>query len=126
MGTNNQQTKGLKFPVELSNGSSKLTEGMAMIQSSLKTIVSWPLYTRPFNGNFGTRIFETLEEPNDSVLYTLVRKFIIDSIALWESRIDLIDIKVSRPLPEKLVVELVYRVKDLNIMDSLFYEYYIN
>lgn len=121
----NNQTKGLVFPVTLLNGSSQLTEGTELIKASIKVIISWPLRTRVFNGYFGSRIEEVLEEPNDNVLITIIRKFIIDSLAIWEKRIELISISIYRPQPEKVVFNLVYKIKDLNIQDSLFYEYYI-
>lgn len=120
-----KQTAGLAFPVQLVDGKHTLTEGLELIKSSIKIILSWPLRTRKFNGEFGSRIFETIEEPNDDVLMALVRRFTLDALGKWESRIELISMDISRDM-DKLNINLVYKVKDLDIQDSLFYNYYIN
>lgn len=120
------QTKGLIFPIILTAGSSTLTEGLDLIKASLKIILSWPLTTRNFNGEFGSRLYEAIEEQNDMVLSTLIRRFIIDSISNWEKRIELVSIKAISPSSERVEINLTYRVKELNIQDSLFYVYYIN
>lgn len=119
------ETAGLIFPVILSSGSSQLTSGLNSIKASIKIILAWPTKTRYFNGGFGSRIEEALEMPNDNVLITLVRRFVIDALNTWERRIELISMEITRPLPEKLSINLVYRVKDLSVEDSLFYEFYI-
>lgn len=121
-----KQTKSLIFPIILSNGSHTLTESIDSIKASIKLIISWPLRTRQFNGEFGSRIFEVLEEPSDDILISLVRRFIIDAIAKWESRVELISLDIHKSEPQNLNISLVYRVKELDIQDSLFYTYYIN
>lgn len=120
------QTAGIMFPIELTSGSHTLITGVDLIKSSIITIIQWPLGTRPFNGDFGSRINEALEDQNDEVLTTLVRKFIIDSISRWEQRIELTSLEVYKPTPEKLTVEAVYKIKDLDIQDTLYYSFYIN
>jgi phage baseplate assembly protein W len=53
----------------------------------------------------------------------LVRKFVIDAITTWEKRIDLISIHIYRPEDEKLRVDLTYKIKELNIVDTFYYTY---
>lgn len=120
------KTAGLEFPIILETGSSSLSSGINIIKSSLKIIISWPIRTRYFNGEFGSRIDEVLENQNDNILISIIRQFIIDSITKWEKRIELISVEIFRPTSEKLTINLVYRVKELDIQDTLFYDFYIN
>ena len=122
----NQQTRSLIFPIILTNGGHTLTESLDSIKSSIKLIIAWPLRTRQFNGEFGSRIMETIEEPSDDILISLIRRFIIDAISKWEQRIELSNINISRSEPQTIKVNLIYKVKELDIQDSLFYTYYIN
>lgn len=121
-----QLTSGLAFPLELSSGSPLIVSGVDLIQSSIKIILSWPLNTREYLGEFGSRIHEALEDQNDDVLITILRRFIIDSLSDWEQRIDLISIGVERPDNEKLYIDIDYKVRGLNVQDNLRYIYYTN
>jgi len=120
------RTKGLSFPLQLTSGAHTLVEGVDLIKDSIKIILSWPLYTREYVDDFGSRIFEVLEEPNDDILKTLIRKFTIDALQRWEYRIELLDFNIERTAPEKIAVDLIFRVRELNIEDSLSYDLYIN
>jgi phage baseplate assembly protein W len=119
-------TKGLVFPLQLSSGSHVISEGVELIESSLKTIISWPLFTREYEDNFGSRMHEALEDQNDDILITLLKKFTVDSISKWEKRIELKSMNFERPSSEKLVMDLTYRIKDINIEDTLRYTFYTN
>jgi len=120
------RTSGLAFPLILSSGRHTIVSGVDLIQASIKTILTWPLYTRIFMGSFGSRLHEALEDPNDNVLITIIRRFVIDSLSFWEQRIELLDMTIERPTPEKLVIDLIYKVRDLNVQDNFRYTYYIN
>lgn len=121
------QTAGIAFPVIIpSSGKVELSYGPDIIKSSLMVILSWQLRTRYFNGQFGSRIYEALEDPNDDILSMLVRKFTLDSIEDWEPRVELKSVNIHRPEPHKLNLELVYNIKELNVEDSVLYNYYIN
>lgn len=118
------RTQGLVFPLELSSGKHVIAEGEDLIKSSIKIILSWPLFTREYEDDFGSRIHEALEDQNDEVLITLVKRFVIDSITKWEKRIELKKMTFERPSNEKLIVDLLYRIKDINIEDTLRYTFY--
>lgn len=120
------RTKGLSFPLQISSGSYVLSEGVDLIQDSIKIILSWPLYTREYEDSFGSRIFEVLEEPNDDILITLIRRFVIDALEKWEKRIELEAISIERSSPEGVSVDLTYRIKELNIQDTLQHYLYLN
>lgn len=117
------QTSGLIFPLVLTSGRHTLSEYMDLIKSSLKIILSWPMYTRFYEGEFGSRIHEVIEEPNDDILVNLIRRFVIDSISTWEKRIELTNLSIFRQAPEKLTIDLTYRIRELNLEDNFYYNY---
>ena len=120
------RTQGLIFPLELDSGKHVLSEGGDLIKSSIKIILAWPLTTRPYLGEFGSRIHEALEDQNDDILITILRRFVIDSLSTWELRINLLEFNFTRPNNESLIVDLTYEVRELNIQDNLKYTYYTN
>lgn len=120
------RTQGLIFPIILSSGKHVISDDLDLIKSSIRTIVSWPLFTREYEDDFGSRIYEALEDQNDEVLMTLIKQFIIDAITKWERRIELQRMVFERPNNERLIVNLTYRIKDLNIEDILRYTFYTN
>ena len=119
-------TRGIAFPLSLTSGKHTLVEGSALIEASIKTIISWPQFTRWYSDQFGSKTDEALESPNDAILSNLVRRFIIDSISIWEKRVTLKSVEINRPSSEKLVIQLVYRIKDLNMDNELVYGIYTN
>ena len=118
------RTQGLVFPLELSSGTHVIAEGDDLIKSSIRIILAWPIYTCEYKDDFGSRIYEALEDQNDEVLITLIKKFVIDSITKWERRIELKKMTFERPNSERLIVDLLYIIKDINIEDTLRYTFY--
>ena len=118
------ETQGLVFPLQLSNGKHVIAQGDDLIKSSLKQIISWPMFTREYEDSFGSRIHEALEDPNDEVLMDLVKTFIVGAIERWEPRIELNKLTFNRPNNERLIVDAFYFIKPLNIQDSLRYIFY--
>jgi len=120
------RTQGLVFPIELLGGKHVIADGDDLIKSSIQIILSWPLWTREYDDDFGSRVHEALEDQNDEVLITLIKKFVVDSITKWEKRIELKKMTFERPNNEKLIVDLIYLIKDINIEDTLRYTFYTN
>jgi phage baseplate assembly protein W len=118
------RTKGLIFPLELSNGKHVVREGEDLIKSSIKSILSWPIYNREYVDDFGSRISEAIEDQNDAVLSSLLKRFVIDPISKWEKRISLKSLEFDRPDYTKLVVNMTYIIRDINIEDSYTYTIY--
>ena len=120
------RTQGLIFPLKLDSGKHVISEGEDLIKSSIRIILSWPLFTREYVDDFGSRIHEALEDQNDEILITLIKKFVVDSITKWEKRVELKKMIFERPSGEKLIVDLLYRIKDINIENTLRYTFYTN
>ena len=120
------RTTGLAFPLSLTSGSHTLEEGVDLIQKSIMTILSWPLFTREYTDGFGSRLFELLEEPNDDILISLLGRFTGDSLDRWESRIEVLSLDIYRTTPEKVTVDIIYKIRELNIQASFKHFFYTN
>jgi len=120
------RTQGLEFPLVLTGGKHTIVEGDDLIKSSIRIILSWPLHTREYIDEFGSRIDEAIEDQNDGILMALVKRFVVGAIVKWEQRIELQKLSFERPGPEKLVVNINFLIKDINIEDTLRYTFYTN
>lgn len=120
------RTQGLEFPLVLTGGKHTIVEGEDLIKSSIKTILAWPLHTREYVDEFGSRIHEALEDQNDGVLIALLKRFVVASIVQWEKRVELTKLTFERPGPEKVIVNINFLIKDINIEDTLRYTFYTN
>ena len=117
--------KGITFPIQLNErGAVIVTSGTQLIRSSLKLILSWPYNTRFFLPEFGSKVEELLEEPNDQILETVVRNFIVESIIKWEKRIEIVNVQIGRPEDTKIDIQLTYRLSNSEIMDSFIFPFY--
>ena len=117
---------GITFPLQIEKGSVVVKSDFSLIRSSIGIILNWQIGTRFYNERFGSRIWECLEEPNDNVVKALLSHFIIESLTLWEKRIELknnslIYTKVSH---DKINITLTYRLKNSNIEETYIYPFY--
>lgn len=116
---------GIIFPIELTpSGLPIIRKGSELIPSSIKTILSWPYNQRIFLNQFGSRLNELLEEPNDELLKGLVNFFIRDSLRNWEKRITVVDVGIARKEPEDLEVNLIYQNKITGLEDVFTFPFY--
>lgn len=84
----------------------------ALINHNIQSLLGFQLGQKMREEGFGTRIWETLEEPNTQLQAFLVKDFITKAINIWEGRISLLDTKIVRD-QEKLYIDLHYQVDDL-------------
>ena len=91
----------------------------------LITILSWANF-RFFLGNFRSRLFELLEEPNDVIIKGLVRDFSLDQIEQWETRVRLIDAKLiqNETIDGRFDLKLTYEIIESKVEDSFIFPFY--
>jgi hypothetical protein len=117
--------QGIIFPIVINDkGRPNLETGFPLIRASLISIIRWPHATRFFLGQYGARIHELLEEPNDTILRSLVRHFILDSIKTFEKRISLLDIIVIRPRDGSISIKLKYKMINNSEEDNFIFPFY--
>lgn len=117
--------QGITFPIKLnSQGRPDIETGVELIRSSLKIILKWPYATRFFLGEFGARLEELLEEPNDTIIKSLVRHFVIDSISKFETRIELLEVSIINPTATSLSIKLRYKILSSQSEDTFIFPFY--
>ena len=117
---------GIIFPfIVNSKGGIDIVNGSELIQASIKTILYWPKHQRFFNEQFGSRIFEILEEPNDNISKTLIRYFIFETLSEYEKRITLKDVEIITT-QETIHLEISYIINNTRQEDTMVFPFYKN
>lgn len=122
--SSNKLGKGIIFPVELTNGAPVIRDDSTLITSSIKLILGWPYRDRFFLANYGSRLEELLEEPNDDITLNLIQFFIFDSIRRWEPRVKLKNTDVVERDQEKLQILIEYTIVESETEESFIYPFY--
>lgn len=118
---------GITFPIELNEfGRPNWVNDIRLIESSIKMILYWPQNTRFFNENFGARIPELIEEPNDGVARSLLNTFVKESLEKHEKRIIVTKVTIISYDDTKVNISLSYTVRNTKIEETFIFPYYKN
>lgn len=79
--------KSIKYPIAVSNGQIVSVKDIELIKQSIVDILSTPLGSRYMQRNYGSRLSESLFEPNNKILAVILENDIVDALAIWEKRI---------------------------------------
>lgn len=93
-----------------------------LIQNNLTSLFIYQLGERFRQENFGSRLWEAIEEPNDQLLHHMMNLFIKSSIATWEPRIKGLDVILERQR-EKLKITIKFMVDSSGNVENLILEY---
>ena len=110
---------GAIFPIELKENSQGQTGwypvygDSKLIEENIKALLLYEIGQRLRQEDFGTKLIEVLEEPNTSALSFLVREYIMQALAKYESRVVVTKISSTR-LNQKLHILLEFRIVELN------------
>lgn len=118
---------GLTFPIELNTLSKTpiVYADLKLIRSSIANILNWPQRMRYFNEQYGCRIEEILEEPDNSVSRTLARDFIRDALNRWEKRIRVKEVKIlESPYQGRMDISINYEIRNTKIEETIIYPFY--
>lgn len=125
MVTNKFIGSGILFPLEInSSGRPDYVNDSRLIVCSINQILNTPANTRFFNENFGCRINELLDEPNDGVSNTLLRAFIVECLTLYEPRIILNSVEITNYDLFKVNIKLTYTITNTKQEESMVFPYY--
>lgn len=117
--------QGIKFPLQLDNGSPVLATNEELLSQSIAEYLSTPVNTRFFLGEVGSRIREHLFEPNDEVLYDMLRFHIAECIRQWERRVEFLNVNFTRSDQENLLLcEVTCRDTQEDLPFTFVYPYY--
>lgn len=124
----NPMGKGATYPIYLTQDDEGNTgwhtsdKGIDLIENNLCSLLSYELGQRIRQEDFGTRLWECLEEPNTQALNFLVNTFLKEAISNWESRIEYQRSEINRD-HSKLYIKLFYKVRATNLINSASVEY---
>jgi len=104
--------KGFRFPVAVSptRGQMLTTEERRQIESDLLLLLVTEPGSRPFRRDYGVGISLLLQEPNDQMLQTLMKRLIIEGITLFEPRVVINDVQFKTN-DSTLTIILVYELQ---------------
>lgn len=115
--------KGIGFPIQLDNGSARVSKGVDLIRLAIPNILSWYYSQRYFQGEYGSKWERMVEKPLDTITLSLVRTFIIEAITRYEKRIKLLAVNLVVQ-NEKIYAHLKYKVILDNTTDSFIIPFY--
>jgi len=118
---------GIKHPHEINEfGRIELEDDIDLIKQSLIILFNTPLGSEFYREDFGSNIRQAIFEPNDSVVRSLLDYFIIDAIAKWERRINVVDVKYDQPpqSPDLVNCQIIFKVKQSSEIDSFIFPFY--
>lgn len=117
---------GLAFPIQLNRGKAVISTGFDLIRSSIRMILGWPVGTRFYLAEFGSKLEELLEEPNDDVLKQIMYTFVVDPITNWEKRITLVNVSIEDVDLAKVNLRITYRISNSQTTDTFVFPFYRN
>ncbi|MEN6521093.1 MAG: GPW/gp25 family protein [Armatimonadota bacterium] len=123
--------KGLKFPFTFqrrSGGtqiSTATSSDHAHIHESIRQTLGTRKGERFMRPEFGSDLHKLIFEPNDRILYGLIRHEVVDALDKWEPRIIVTDIAVEQGDDEHLVlVNISYRLISSQVEGNMVYPFY--
>lgn len=100
-----------------------ITKGeQKLVKQNLSSILVHQIGERFRQENFGSRLWEFLEEPNTTMLQYLIRRYVIDSISAWEPRIKALSVSTTRS-GTKVVINVKYQIELDTPVEELNFEY---
>lgn len=111
--TTNDQGKVGWYPV---NGDPNL------IKENISALLYYMIGQRIRQENFGTRLWECIEEPNVQALSFLIKDFLTSALTTWEDRIILQDIQTAR-VDSKINILVTYVINGTNSSQYINVEY---
>ena len=89
-----------------------------LILHNINSVIQYELGFRLRQEDFGTRLWECIEEPNTQAQAFLVNQFVKQALTKWEDRISLTKTEMIRQ-GTKLSIVIHYTVKNTNIGDVI-------
>jgi len=85
----------LNFTPNPNTGDVKPASGEKAVRLALLNLIRTPIGSRPYNPNFGSRVFEYLFKPADPLTEDNLTEDLAYAIRTWEPRVDLISIETN-------------------------------
>lgn len=118
---------GWAFPVDVNaRGRIALSHREQDIEQAIKIILLTPKGQRVMRPEFGCQIHDLIFAPNDSNTAGLAAYYVEDALAMWEPRIEVINVDVSPDPaePARILITIDYEVKQIHDRRSLVFPFY--
>ncbi len=119
---------GWKYPVNVNfDRKIHMSQYEEDIKEAIRIILGTAKGERVMRPDFGCGIHDLVFSPINTVTKNLVEKSVREALTIWESRIELIEVKVSSERSEegKMEVSIDYRVRTTNNRFNIVYPFYI-
>ena len=116
--------RGVLFPIQLSTNSEGKTGGYpvggdkSLVVNNVNAILLYMLGERSRQEDFGSRLWECIEEPNTQAQAFLINSFLKEALNSWEDRIIYDHAEVTREA-NKLHIRLFYKLVQTEQTSSL-------
>jgi phage baseplate assembly protein W len=120
--------RGWSFPPKIDHqGRLSLTNERSELQQSILVILSTSPGQRVMRPTFGCRLQELVFQPNNNHTIARVRRYVEESLGMWEPRINVKDVRVKPDSQDnsKLLIDIEFEVKSTRDRRSLVYPFYL-
>ena len=122
--------RGLASPLQVDpRGGIALTSSARNIEQSIEIILKTSPGERVMRPEFGSRIHELVFAPHDVVTEGLVIHYVVEALEQWEPRIQVREVDILPPDPDKdgvLMVEIKYQIKATHDERSIVYPFFLS
>ncbi len=117
---------GWKFPIQVSpTGQLTYEAGEQDIQEAIWIILGTARGERQMLPTFGCGIHDLVFAPNNPATQGNVAHLVKTALTEWEPRIDVLDVNVTAPADNTLLIRVDYRIRSNNSFGNLVYPFYI-
>jgi len=110
---------GLSFPIKLENGKPVLSSLETHIEASIRNIIIWNFGSGYFVKDFGSRLYELLEEPIISTIRFMSKEFIKEAITNWEPRVKDVEVTSQISGPASVDITIEYKIRLNNTVQRI-------
>lgn len=120
--------KGPLFPIRLTQNDKGETGWYPvngdpnLIKENITALIYYMIGQRIRQEDFGTRLWECIEEPNTQALSFLIKDFLTQALTAWEGRITLQEIQTAR-VGSKIAILVSYRINGTSSSQFINIEY---
>lgn len=102
------------------SGDANFLENAKSVKQALLTIINTPIGSRLFEPDFGCDIRRFIFEPIDAQTKTDIKDTVEGAIGRFEPRVSLIQVIINETTsPDGFSIDVQYRLKEVNIRDSI-------
>ncbi|WP_049901569.1 GPW/gp25 family protein [Natrinema sp. J7-1] len=119
---------GWSFPVETdARGSVRTSEAEDDIRESIRIILGTAKGERMMRPEFGCEIHDHVFSAATPATLNLIESSVREALVQWEPRIDIedIDARTDAEAPNKVLIDIEYRVRTTTSLSNMVYPFYI-